>query len=92
MKNVLKIVIGLVLFTGLAVGSHHHSIRAQEASVQTEKNGASPSSLGAAILNNSERMLNKGEETFRFDTFGDEAFWGDTLQLHQAIEGAKLVE
>src|SRR5262249_39004132 len=23
-------------------------------------------------------------------TFGDEAFWGDTLQLHQAIEGAQF--
>jgi hypothetical protein len=22
------------------------------------------------------------------DTFGDEAFWGDTLKLHQAIEGS----
>jgi hypothetical protein len=28
-----------------------------------------------------------GRNTFRFDTFGDEAFWGDTLKLHQAIEG-----
>ena len=29
-----------------------------------------------------------GKNTVRFDTFGDEAFWGDTLKLHQAIEGA----
>jgi hypothetical protein len=29
-----------------------------------------------------------GRETFRFDTFGDEAFWGGTLKLHQAIAGA----
>jgi cytochrome c5 len=35
-------------------------------------------------------MVDDGKQTFRFDTFGDEAFWGDTLQLHQAIEGAKL--
>src|SRR4029079_12047359 len=27
-------------------------------------------------------------ETFRNDTFGDEAFWSDSLQLHKAIEGA----
>ena len=33
-------------------------------------------------------MLEAGRETFRFDTFGDEAFWGDTLRLHQAIAGA----
>jgi hypothetical protein len=31
-----------------------------------------------------------GMHTFRFDTFGDEAWWGDTLQLHKAVEGAKL--
>ena len=29
-----------------------------------------------------------GRQTFRFDTFGDEAFWGGTLRLHEAIEGS----
>ena len=32
--------------------------------------------------------IEQGRQTFRFDTFGDEAFWGDTLKLHEAIEGA----
>jgi hypothetical protein len=32
-------------------------------------------------------QIDQGRRTFRFDTFGDEAFWGDTLQLHRAIEG-----
>ena len=32
--------------------------------------------------------LTAGRATFRYDTFGDEAFWGDTLKLHQAIAGA----
>jgi hypothetical protein len=31
--------------------------------------------------------LEAGRQTFRFDTFGDEAFWGDKLKLHQAIAG-----
>ncbi|HMJ51169.1 MAG TPA: hypothetical protein VK540_03815 [Polyangiaceae bacterium] len=35
-------------------------------------------------------MLEEGRRTFRKDTFGDEAFWGDTLQLHKAILGATL--
>ena len=34
------------------------------------------------------QMIEEGRNTFRFDTFGDEAFWGDTLKLHQAIAGA----
>src|SRR6516225_7854332 len=38
----------------------------------------------------SERVLMEGRHTFRFDTFGDEAFWGDTLRLHEAIEGSAL--
>ena len=35
-----------------------------------------------------QRMITEGRRTFRYDTFGDEAFWGDTLMLHQAIQGA----
>src|SRR5215213_5449400 len=39
---------------------------------------------------NAQRMLAEGKQTFRFDTFGDEAFWSDALQLHRAIAGANL--
>ncbi|HKV44058.1 MAG TPA: hypothetical protein VJT32_05195 [bacterium] len=41
------------------------------------------------IGQNAQRMIDEGRRTFRFDTFGDEAWFGDTLKLHQAIEGAK---
>jgi hypothetical protein len=43
-----------------------------------------------ANAQNAVEMLVEGRETFRFDTFGDEAFWGDTLRLHEAIAGASL--
>ena len=33
-------------------------------------------------------LISEGKQTFRYDTFGDEAFWGDLLQLHQAIQGS----
>jgi hypothetical protein len=35
-------------------------------------------------------MIEEGRHTFRYDTFGDEAFWGGNLKLHQAIAGARL--
>ena len=35
------------------------------------------------------QMLEDGRRIFRFDTFGSEAFWGETLQLHRAIAGEK---
>src|SRR3989449_9735262 len=34
-----------------------------------------------------ERTLLDGEHVFRFDTFGDEAFWTDTLGMHQVVQG-----
>jgi hypothetical protein len=37
------------------------------------------------IAQHARQLLQEGRQTFRFDTFGDEAFWGDTLQLHQAL-------
>jgi hypothetical protein len=40
------------------------------------------------IQNNAAQMIADGQNTFRYDTFGDEAFWGGTLKLHQAIEGS----
>lgn len=34
------------------------------------------------------RLIAEGKQTFRYDTFGDESFWGDALQLHNAIQGS----
>ena len=31
-----------------------------------------------------------GQQTFRYDTFGDEDFWGGQLRLHDAVQGAAL--
>ena len=87
MKSIM-IVVGFVLFTGLAVGSYH-LIGGQRASAQTQRKGASPSGFDAVVRDNSERMLQEGQQTFRFDTFGSEAFWGDALQLHRAVAGEK---
>ena len=36
------------------------------------------------------RLIEEGRHTFRFDTFGDEAFWGGGLRLHEAIAGQRL--
>ena len=33
-------------------------------------------------------LVKQGKEIFRFDTFGDEAQWTDTLRMHQVIETA----
>jgi hypothetical protein len=38
-----------------------------------------------SIKKNAEEMLEKGKAVFRFETFGDEVFWTDKLQLHKAL-------
>lgn len=58
---------------------------------QSKKASSQPAPSGndQTISNYAQEMLTQGKEIFRFDTFGDEAFWGDALRLHQAIAGEK---
>jgi len=46
--------------------------------------------LDRSLLLSAHEMLKQGERTFRFDTFGDEDFWGRELRLHEAIKGETL--
>jgi len=59
---------------------------------ETKKaSSAQPQSPNDTIISNyAQQMLEQGKQIFRYDTFGDEAFWGDTLRLHQAIAGEQL--
>lgn len=41
----------------------------------------------AASTKTSQRLFREGRQIFRFDTFGDQVWWGDALQLHRAIAG-----
>jgi hypothetical protein len=42
-----------------------------------------------AISEYAQKLLQEGRQIFRYDTFGSEAFWGETLKLYQAIAGEK---
>ena len=37
---------------------------------------------------NALQLVSQGKRIFRYDTFGDQASWGDALKLHQTIEGS----
>ena len=55
------------------------------------KTAAPAASANDQLTNaNMQAMLDQGRQTFRYDTFGDEAFWGGALNLQQAIAGEKL--
>ena len=41
------------------------------------------------IEENAGRMIDRGRQVFRHDTFGSEDYWGGQLRLHEAISGAE---
>ena len=40
------------------------------------------------VVLDAQAMIEEGRQTFRSETFGDEDFWGGTIGLHKALEGA----
>ena len=71
----------LLAAVGMLVLVSRHKAAAQEA--DHDKNSD-------PVLDNATKSIREGRRIFRFDTFGDEAFWGGTIKLHQAIAGSKL--
>jgi hypothetical protein len=94
MRNFVR----FVLILTLLVGAYGCSPRSSEnvaalplaASELKPAAESAPRSFDDQIRANVTAMVQEGEKTFRFDTFGDEVFWGDTLKLQLAIIGEKL--
>ena len=56
---------------------------------QTPAAAAADKESDDPISANAKQMLAEGKQTFRFETFGDETYWTDALQLNKAIAGEK---
>jgi hypothetical protein len=76
---------GLLLFTLTRPGDAHRGGKGQDGGESSQAVGEAPLTAEAQ-----QRLVEEGKQIFRFDTFGDEGFWGDTLKLHQAIQGSKF--
>ena len=85
MKN-LSLIIILLGFVFMVVLSMFF-IRCSNPS--TAQNTTSLKAMNDPILDNATQMLAEGKQTFRFETFGDETYWTDALQLNKAIAGEK---
>src|SRR5207248_7130964 len=55
---------------------------------EPDKSG-NPNSYERSIMSNADEMMEKGKVVFRYETFGDEVFWTDKLQLQKAIADSK---
>jgi hypothetical protein len=76
----------LLLGTGLLVlfGAGFVGLQAGSCS----ESGLTP--FDKVICRNVTNSFDQGRQTFRYDTFGDETFWGNLLHLHEAIKGEAL--
>ena len=61
---------------------------AAAAALLTSFAGATDLARDFSVERHALRELREGRNTFRYATFGDEAFWGDGIGLHLAIAGA----
>ena len=88
MKAPWKATILLLILALIGVGYNlmGRNIPGLEAAAENSSTPLAPFDL--LIRNNAANLLQEGRDIFRFDTFGDEAFWGDQLQLHQALATA----
>lgn len=84
----VTVAVALVLVKGK--DSQRSTIHVKGPSSQSQTKEKKLRNFDAKIAANAAEFLEDGRATFRFDTFGDEVFWGDALQLHQAIKGTDL--
>src|SRR5262245_61079028 len=87
----LMTVAAAILFVTIATASLRQVAPSAQAQQPVATTGStSTASFDSTIKQHAQRMIEEGQRIFRHDTFGDEAFWGDQLKLHQAIVGQKL--
>ena len=80
-KSTIVIGLFILLITASQLIQCTNSSTAQKNEEKKEK--------GDPVVDNANQLLKDGKEVFRFETFGDEAYWTDGLQLHKAIAGEK---
>jgi hypothetical protein len=83
LKTMVVAVIGIAGLFGVVIASAAPSSKKATTAPPAQKG------IDGENARNALRMLEEGRRTFRYDTFGSESFWGETLQLHKAIVGEK---
>ena len=82
-SSAISVLIGFGLFITFGFADN------EQAKGRSEHARKRLSEIDRQISEHAERMVEQGRQIFRFDTYGSEAFFGDALQLHKAIAGAK---
>ena len=81
--SLLFVLMGIIFIGTISISfiQCKNSSTAQEPATDKEKDDP--------VFADAKQMLAEGKQTFRFETFGDEAYWTNALQLNKAIAGEK---
>lgn len=88
-RNLMMLIMVLFIVATLTVG-HGYLSKPSQAQREERKTGQNETGYDQRIKENAQRMMEQGKQVFRYDTFGDEAYWTDKLKLHHAIQGSKF--
>src|SRR5438270_4718492 len=87
----LRLVAFLFVLVGLAlIAVATAGMPAMAVSGFLDQNGDTMHPWDQGIRDHTRSLMDQGREVFRYDTFGSETFFGNTIGLHQAIEGSML--
>ena len=91
--TLLFVSFGFIFFAilSLSLAQCTNSSNGQTANISNENSDKKSTEIedDDPISANAKKMLEEGKHTFRFETFGDEAYWTGALQLNKAIAGEK---
>ena len=78
----------IISFVGLATVFVQCKTTKSDTRQQLDMSG-DPNDFNDAIEKNMKEMFDKGKAVFRFETFGDESFWMDKLEIQKVIADQK---
>jgi hypothetical protein len=80
----------LILSFGIVLSILAVVVVTRTAAQRPGASAARPGSFDEVVEQTGSELFRNGKQIFRFDTFGDEAFWSGALKLNHAIAGARL--
>src|SRR5687768_2319309 len=83
MRGAMSFVVAAALFAAVS-GCKQHRVSGVS---KTAGAAGPPRDFGDEVDKYARKLFEEGQDTFRSDTFGSEAFWGGQLKLHNAIKG-----
>lgn len=88
MKKIFIVTFSITFFIAFSILLIQCKTTKTEQRISEDRSG-DPSDFDDEIEKNSKELFEKGKAVFRFETFGDEVFWTDQLQLHKVIADEK---